>query len=268
MLVVKKIDEYIDHPSGLWVPKQRRPTGIDLFCGAGGFSLGYIQAGWEVLAGLDNDPACAITYTYNLGSYPVQFHYAEPEDKERLNSYLEQLLKDKINKGDVAVFDLVSGGGWIRHHPEFPPVRHFFFGDARKFTGKQILEVLGLEPGEVDCVFGGPPCQGFSTLGKRDVMDPRNSLVFEFCRLALEIRPEAIIFENVPGILDMVTPEGLPVVDAICRVLEDGNFGTFNALKRSLLATSGAGAVIRGKPAKDIRSEQNDKGQDQQPSLF
>jgi len=81
-------------------------------------------------------------------------------------------------------------------------------------------------------------------------MDPRNSLVFEFTRLVLEIQPRAMVMENVPGILSMVTPEGLPVVDSICRILEDGGFGQFDALRRSLLATSGAGAMLSGKPTK------------------
>ncbi len=237
------MDDLYYHPSGLLVPGQKRPTAIDLFCGAGGMTLGLIRAGWQVLAGLDNDPAAFSTYIRNLCSYPVEIHYAEPEDKERLNKFVEKYLLEK--RGDVYVLK-TAGSGWISRHPEHPPVRHFFFGDARKWSGRQILEALGLEPGQVDCVVGGPPCQGFSRANrKRNVMDPRNSLVFEFLRIALEIAPKVIIFENVPGILDMVTPEGIPVMDAFCRVLEDGGFSTYEAVKRVLLATSGAGAVLR-----------------------
>ncbi|MGB9663005.1 MAG: DNA cytosine methyltransferase [Moorellaceae bacterium] len=247
--------EYGFHPCGLWLPRQKRPTAIDLFCGAGGASLGLIKAGFEVLAGLDNDPAATVTYTHNLGSYPLKFHFITPDDGERLEKWIERDWKriKEEKKADVPIVPYTTGGGWISRHPDMPPVRHFFFGDARKITGQQILDALGLEVGEVDLVFGGPPCQGFSTAGKRDVMDTRNSLVFEFARLVLEIRPKVMVFENVPGILTMVTPEGLPVVDAFCRILADGGFGTFDALKKSLLATSGAGAVLQSnspQPAK------------------
>jgi hypothetical protein len=57
-----------------------------------------------------------------------------------------------------------------------------------------------------------------------------------------------MIFENVPQIINMLTPEGLSVMSKFCRILEDGGFGTVKALERSLLATSGAGGVIRKTP--------------------
>lgn len=43
--------------------------------------------------------------------------------------------------------------------------------------------------GPVDCVFGGPSCQGFSVIGRRDPDDPRNALVTQFARVVLELRP-------------------------------------------------------------------------------
>jgi len=245
------MEPYTLNRSGLYVPERvaKRPIAIDLFCGAGGFTLGFLQAGFEVIAGLDNDIPSALTYLYNLGSYPVNMYWIEPGDKERFNNYLEKQI---AKKGKNGIYTMpVSGGN--PYMKEYPPVRNFFFGDARKITGQEILGALGFKQGDVDCVMGGPPCQGFSITGKRDVMDPRNSLVFEFARLVLEIQPKTMIMENVPGILSMVTPEGIPVVDAFCRVLEDGGFGAFDALKQSLLNTAGAGAALKGssrKPSK------------------
>jgi len=235
--------------SGLLVPdeyavKSRRPTGIDLFSGCGGFSCGVIQAGFEVLASLDNDPMAMLTYLFNLGSYPCKIHFISPEDEAKAEKAIERYMIRTENNLDVVE---TSGGGWISGHPELSPVRHFFLGDVRKITGKEILAALGKEVGEIDCVFGSPPCQGFSIAGKRNVMDPRNSLVFEFARLVLEIKPKTIMFENVPGMVSMVTPEGLPIVDAFCRVLEDGDFGTFDSLKRGLLSSAGCGAALRSK---------------------
>ncbi|MBU6429933.1 MAG: DNA cytosine methyltransferase, partial [Cyanobacteria bacterium REEB65] len=96
-----------------------------------------------------------------------------------------------------------------------------------------------------DLVAGGPPCQGFSTAGQRNVMDPRNSLVFEFARIIIEIQPKTMVFENVPGLVSMTTPEGIPVLDALCRVFEDGGFGAYEALRNSLLTSSGMGLASK-----------------------
>lgn len=54
---------------------------------------------------------------------------------------------------------------------------------------------------EIDCVFGGPSCQGFSVIGRRDPADRRNALVHEFVRVVLELRPRWFVLENVPGLV-------------------------------------------------------------------
>src|SRR5699024_4603801 len=59
------------------------------------------------------------------------------------------------------------------------------------------------EKGNIDAFFGGPPCQGFSRLGKRDASDPRNMLFHEYLRLIRDIKPKYVVMENVTGILDM-----------------------------------------------------------------
>lgn len=60
-------------------------------------------------------------------------------------------------------------------------------------------------------------------------MDPRNSLAFEFARLVVDIHPKTFLFENVPGIVNMVTSEGIPVLDAIGCIFQDGDFMTTDA---------------------------------------
>ncbi|MBW4663764.1 MAG: DNA cytosine methyltransferase [Chroococcus sp. CMT-3BRIN-NPC107] len=55
--------------------------------------------------------------------------------------------------------------------------------------------------GQIDLVFGGPPCQGFSLMGKRLVDDDRNQLILEFCRLVIELNPRYFVMENVPGMV-------------------------------------------------------------------
>ena len=54
---------------------------------------------------------------------------------------------------------------------------------------------------EIDLVAGGPPCQGFSMIGKRLLDDPRNRLIDEFRRIVVSLRPRFFIMENVPGML-------------------------------------------------------------------
>ncbi|OOG36062.1 DNA cytosine methyltransferase [Polaromonas sp. A23] len=67
-------------------------------------------------------------------------------------------------------------------------------------TGKEIRAKANLENRDVDVVFGGAPCQGFSLIGKRALDDPRNQLVHHFVRIVKELRPKYFVFENVKGL--------------------------------------------------------------------
>ncbi|MES1193670.1 MAG: DNA cytosine methyltransferase, partial [Solirubrobacterales bacterium] len=98
---------------------------------------------------------------------------------------------------------------------------------------------------ELAAIVGGPPCQGYSVAGKQDVMDPRNSLVFDFMRIVCEARPQTFVLENVPGMVSMLTPEGIPVIDALARIAQDGGFGTYDAIRKALASQSGLGAALR-----------------------
>lgn len=55
--------------------------------------------------------------------------------------------------------------------------------------------------GPVDCLFGGPSCQGFSVIGRQNPDDPRNALVGEFARVVSSLRPRWFVLENVPGLV-------------------------------------------------------------------
>lgn len=69
--------------------------------------------------------------------------------------------------------------------------------DIRTISNEKLLNFIG----KVDVIIGGPPCQGFSTIGKRLVKDPRNELVFEFIRFVKVIQPKVFLMENVRGLL-------------------------------------------------------------------
>ncbi len=73
----------------------------------------------------------------------------------------------------------------------------------------------------VDCVFGGPSCQGFSVIGSRKRDDPRNELVSEFARVVTAIRPRWFVMENVPG---LVSPAYRPVLDEFYATLRGNGY--------------------------------------------
>ncbi len=66
--------------------------------------------------------------------------------------------------------------------------------------GRYIREHSAIDGADIDVVFGGAPCQGFSMIGKRNLDDPRNRLVYHFVRLVAELRPKFFVFENVKGL--------------------------------------------------------------------
>ena len=75
-------------------------------------------------------------------------------------------------------------------------------GDVREITPVQILELVKLRRGEPFLICGGPPCQPFSTAGKRlGINDPRGSLFMDFIRMIDYIRPRFFIMENVKGLV-------------------------------------------------------------------
>lgn len=60
-------------------------------------------------------------------------------------------------------------------------------------------EIRQIKVTKVDLVSGGPPCQGFSTVGSKNQLDRRNSLFYEYLRAVYELQPSYILFENVSG---------------------------------------------------------------------
>ncbi len=75
-------------------------------------------------------------------------------------------------------------------------------GDIREISPEMLLELTGLHTGEPFMICGGPPCQPFSTAGKRlGINDPRGSLFMDFIRMIDYIRPRFFVMENVKGIV-------------------------------------------------------------------
>ena len=77
-----------------------------------------------------------------------------------------------------------------------------FEGDISDIDPLDVLKAIGLAPGEVDFLIGGPPCQSFSTAGRRGTtQDPRGTLLWQFLRYVDIMRPRFFLMENVRGLL-------------------------------------------------------------------
>ena len=82
----------------------------------------------------------------------------------------------------------------------FPDVP-IYHGDISKMSGQECMNLSGIGVGELDVLDGSPPCQGFSTAGRRKIDDPRNSLFKEYARLLQELQPKVFVMENVTGMV-------------------------------------------------------------------
>lgn len=123
-----------------------RPIGVDLFAGAGGMSLGFEQAGFDVNVSVELDPIHCAVHKFNFPNCGV------------------------ICRG------------------------------VQDVTGDELRAQADPQGKGIDVVFGGPPCQGFSLIGKRALDDPRNELIRHFVRLVGETSARYFVFENVPGL--------------------------------------------------------------------
>lgn len=284
------IGEYQQLGSGLIVPahinkRRTRPTAFSFFAGCGGMDLGFIQAGFEVVGANEFDAAAALTYMVNLGSYPINIHYIDsPKDKDRLNTACERYIfgnKARENPKELdspfGIYNKLgtgfSGSGYIKNHPDQAPVRNFWFGDVRKLKGKDILNALGMRKGEIDCVMGGPPCQGFSQAGKQNIADPRNNLVYEFGRLIVELQPKTFIMEEVPAIVNFFDPDGVPVLDKFAMMLSEGGYGKWENIQKGMLMQAGCAAGMKSmrgnaKLKMTNKADSKPKETEEQMSLF
>ena len=200
----------------------RRPVAVDLFAGAGGFSLGIEQAGFDVAVAVEQDPVHGAVYAFNF------------------------------------------------------PHTKVLCTDIATLSGQEIKEALGEWTSNnrqqshwsssIDLVFGGPPCQGFSMIGKGDPNDARNNLVFEFCRLVKELQPRYFVMENVPGLvskkhcsvlkelISRFKAAGYEITEPV-QVLNAANFGVPQQRRRVFVLGAQVGAVGLTYPEPERRSQ-------------
>ena len=157
---------------------------IDLFAGAGGFSLGFALAGIDVVAAVEYNKPATVTYAHNFPNHLIYHHDINNLDPAQVEDGLIQ--KKNLNKEDI------------------------------------------------DLIIGGPPCPGFSNIGRskiisliregnwdgeetrhRFVQDPRNKLFLQFVRYVKYFQPRGFVMENVTGMLTSVSKKGISIPDLV-----------------------------------------------------
>ncbi len=197
----------------------QRPIAVDLFAGVGGMTLGFEQAGFDVLASVEIDPIHCATHEYNF------------------------------------------------------PMWTAICASITNISGTNIREKSKIGDREVDVVFGGPPCQGFSLMGKRAFDDPRNQLVSHFMRLVKELNAKYFVMENVKGltlgnhrqfldeVIESFEQNGYHIINPY-KVLDASNFGVPQHRERLFLIGCRQGLTLPNyplpitKPAKAKRMPQ------------
>ena len=123
---------------------------LDLFCGAGGLSRGFIDAGFSVKLGVDFDDMALKTFANNHeGAIAMKLDLFDLNNVDKIKEFFEE--------------------------------------------NNYALDVL----------VGGPPCQGFSLAGPRQIDDSRNVLYRAMVKTARELRPKVVVLENVPGMIQL-----------------------------------------------------------------
>lgn len=97
------------------------------------------------------------------------------------------------------------------------PMVKMYNKDIKDFSLSDLSRDFGIKEGDIDVIVGGPPCQAYSTVGKRLIDDPRGKLFQEYYRILKELKPKIFVFENVKGLLSM---QGGSLIKTIISLFE------------------------------------------------
>lgn len=156
---------------------------VELFAGCGGLSLGLAAAGFELEFANELSPMAAETFAYNI----LNENFKE-KDFERKYTYYLDIDNQELNNLN----------------------KKLIIGDIKALNKKLQLEpkILNTIKGKIDLISGGPPCQSFSLIGKREKNNNRNQLPWAFLDLVTLIKPKVVLLENVSGILRAFKEDG------------------------------------------------------------
>ena len=127
------------------------------------------------------------------------------------------------------------------------PTTKVYAEDIKDFNAKKVEKDLKIKASEIDIVIGGPPCQAYSTVGKRLIDDPRGKLFQEYYRILKEFNPKLFLFENVKGLLSMQGGELLKTIISLfeslgykvqCKLLNAADYGAPQIRERVVIIGS------------------------------
>ena len=175
---------------------------MDLFAGAGGFSLGLLRAGFDVVLANEYSVDAEWTYRHNILSDTPEGVFPERPDDPSTHArktYRAEARRQMLEDREALPKDFE---------------RHMRGGDIREvLPDRWLRRWLRRRRASIDLLVAGPPCQGFSCAGRAGPDDERNLLVHEAVRVIGVVQPRIAILENVPGMLerhaDLVREVGL-----------------------------------------------------------
>ena len=128
------------------------------------------------------------------------------------------------------------------------PSKMIWHMDIRGLDARHMADCLKMHPGTLSILYGGPPCQPFSQIGKqRGINDPDGHLVFEMVRFSARLRPHAVVIEQVPRFLDSRFSPSTTVSNVLAErftsigydmhtaVLDASNFGVAQKRRRAII---------------------------------
>jgi DNA (cytosine-5)-methyltransferase 1 len=160
--------------------------------------------------------------------------------------------------------DVLAADTYQLNHPEVRMWRH----DIRELSPRVVKRALKLQTCQLDLLAGCPPCQGFSAIrtlqGKRSVDDPNNALLYRFLFFVKELKPKAVMMENVPALatdeermgrfLSVLGSLGYVADRSIVKVLNAAHYGVPQRRRRMILLTSRLGRISFALPNPTTRT--------------
>lgn len=182
----------------------KKLTCLDLFCGAGGLSEGFLETGkFDFLGHVEWEKPMVDTLRNNL--------------VKRWGYSVEDARKSVI-QFDVQKTDELFGGKWSED-----TIKEYGNNNAEEIVANGLYGLVGDR--SVDVIIGGPPCQAYSIAGR--AQDPnsmkddyRNYLFESFVKIVDHYRPKVFVFENVPGMLSACPGDTL-VINRICQAFDE-----------------------------------------------
>ena len=182
----------------------KKLTCLDLFCGAGGLSEGFLETGkFDFLGHVEWEKPMVDTLRNNLVK---RWGYSTDDARKSVIQF------------DVQKTEELFGGNWNED-----TIKEYGNNNAQEIVENGLDGLVGNK--SVDVIIGGPPCQAYSIAGR--AQDPnsmkddyRNYLFESFVKIVDHYRPKVFVFENVPGMLSACPGDTL-VINRICQAFDE-----------------------------------------------